>query len=234
MASRLRFGVFAVPSAALSAGFVLGGVGRAHVALAEPSASAAKQMSHGTSARPQPKPIKVDQEALRSRRIFLTGKVSESMAKSFTEQMLYMQACDQDTPVTVFINSHGGSVHAGLAIIDVMSCASMPVATVGYGSCCSMAALILAAGTLGMRSVHANARVMIHEPSASYNKHVVTDMMIRISELALLQGVLEQVLANRCGRSVSEVAFHMARDKYMSAAEAADFGIVDCVLDYLP
>lgn len=188
---------------------------------AAPAAAAAKRAAGGT--------INVDQEMLKLRRIFITGDINDDLAKVVTQQLFFLEAEDPTAPVTVFINSGGGLVHSGLAILDVMTHVSMPLNTVAYGRCFSIAALLLSAGTPGHRSAYENARLMVHEPSCSYPKLQASDMVIKVDELRHTQRTLEEVLSQRTGRTREEIAAAVARDRYMSVAEARDFGLLDHV-----
>jgi len=174
--------------------------------------------------------ISIEQEMLKSRRLFLTGEVNDESAKVIVQQLLYMEAEDPVTPVTLFINSGGGLVHSGLAILDVMSHVRMPVHTVAVGRCFSIAALLLSAGTPGHRCAYEHARVMIHEPSCSFPKLQATEMAIKIAELRNTKRVLEQVLGSKTGRSAADISAAIARDQYMSASEACEFGLIDRVV----
>lgn len=174
--------------------------------------------------------VNVDQEMLKLRRIFLTGDINDDTARVFVQQLLYLEADDPHAPVTIFINSGGGLVHSGLAILDVMSHVSTPLHTVAYGRCFSIAALLLAAGTRGHRSAFSHVRLMIHEPSCSYPKLQCSDIMIKVDELRHTQQTLEQVLSVQTGRPREEISQAVARDRYMSVTEAIDFGIIDTVI----
>lgn len=171
---------------------------------------------------------------LKARRLFITGDINDDSAKVLVQQMLYMEAADPKAPVTLFINSGGGLVHSGLAILDVIASVSMPVHTVGYGRCFSIAAVLLAAGAAGHRRVYGNARLMIHEPSCSYPKLQASDIIIKADELRNTQVTLESILSGFTGKSQEEVSKATMRDKYMSAAEAQAFGIVDVVVPAKP
>lgn len=174
--------------------------------------------------------ISVDQEMIKSRKIFLTGDINDDSAKTFVQQMLFLEAEDPNLPVTIFINSGGGLVHSGLAMLDIMLRVSMPLKTVAYGRCFSIAAVLVAAGTQGQRSAFPHARLMIHEPSCSYPKLQASDIMIKAEELRHTKKVLEEVLSERTGRTHAEVEAAVSRDNYMSAAEAKEFGLIDHVL----
>lgn len=194
---------------------------------APPARPAARPSAQGTRRAGS---VNVDQEMLHLRRIFITGEINDDSAKVVVQQLLYLEAEDPDAPVTIFINSGGGLVHSGIAILDVMSHVSTPLKTVAYGRCFSIAALLLAAGTPGLRLAYSNARLMIHEPSCSYPKLQCSDIMIKVDELRHTQSTLERILSARTGRPEAEIAAAVQRDRYMSVAEAQEFGIIDNVV----
>ncbi|CAJ1346750.1 unnamed protein product, partial [Effrenium voratum] len=174
--------------------------------------------------------VNVDQEMLQSRRIFLTGEVNDDSAKVLIQQLLYLEADDPNAPVTLFINSGGGLVHSGLAIIDVMSSVSMPLKTVGYGRCFSIAAVLLAAGTPGHRCAYERTRLMIHEPSCSYPKLPASDIMVKAEELRKTKQTLEEVLCELTGKPMAQITDMVAKDRYMSVTEARDLGLLDDII----
>jgi len=174
--------------------------------------------------------VSCDQEMLKLRRIFLTGEVNDDSAKRFVQELLYLEAEDPYAPVTIFINSGGGLVHSGLAILDVMSQVVMPLRTIAYGRCFSIAAVLLAAGTPGQRFAFPHARLMIHEPSCAYSKLPVSDMVIKVDELRHTSQVLEELLCEKTGRSPAEVRAAVSRDNYMSVEDARKFGLIDNVV----
>lgn len=174
--------------------------------------------------------VNIDQEMLKSRRLFLTGEVNDDMAKIFVQQLLFLEADDPDAPVTIFINSGGGLVHSGLAILDVMANVSTPLKTVCYGRCFSIAAVLLAAGTPGHRSAYEHARLMIHEPSCSYPKLSASDVILKAEELRNTKETLEAVLSRLTGKPLADIVDAVARDRYMSVQEGRDFGLVDSII----
>lgn len=201
---------------------------------AKPGSPKPEQPRTGASAKRGGPSISCDQEMLRLRRIFMTGDINDDSAKVIIQQLLFLESDDPHAPVTIFINSGGGVVHSGLAILDIMSHVSMPVRTVAYGRCFSIAALLLAAGSPGHRSAYPNTRLMVHEPSCSYPKLQATDMVIKIEELKHTQRTLEDIMAANTGRPREEIAAAIQRDRYMSVQEAVEFGLVDAVIDGRP
>lgn len=203
----------------------------------EPAKEAVKDPAKDAGAgkkTPAARTVNIDQEMLKARRVFLTGEVNDESAKVLTQQLLFLQADDPDTPVTIFINSGGGLVHSGLAILDVMTSVSMPLKTVGYGRCFSIAAVLLAAGTPGNRSAYEHTRMMIHEPSCSYPKLPASDIILKADELRNTKETLETLLSTLTGKPQAMVSDMVARDRYMSVTEAKDFGLVDTIIECKP
>lgn len=167
---------------------------------------------------------------LKRRRIFITGEINDECAKVVAQYLLLFQDEDPRAPVTVFINSGGGLVHSGLAIVDVMRSVSMPLHTVAYGRCHSIAVFLLLAGAPGHRTAYRNTRFMIHEPSCSYQKLQTTDINLKVEELGRQKRQLERVFSEFTGRPVEEVAVTMLRDRYFNVEEALEFGLLDGVV----
>lgn len=190
------------------------------------------EVTQNDQAKASPKRGNIDigQEMLRTRRLFLTGEVNDDNAKVLIQQLLFLEADDPTAPVTIFINSGGGHVHSGLAILDVMATVTVPLRTVACGRCFSIAAVLLAAGTPGQRFAYENVRLMIHEPSCAYPKLTASDLMIKAEELKHTRDALTKLLSSRTGRKEAEVSQAVTHDMYMSVAEAIDFGILDRVL----
>jgi ATP-dependent Clp protease protease subunit len=186
-----------------------------------------EEKKSATAKRPATGNVNVDQEMLKRRVLFLNGEITDDSAKVLVQQLLWLEAEDPQAPVTIYINSGGGFVHSGLALVDVMMSASMPLKTVCAGRCHSMAALVLASGTHSHRSAFGNARMMIHEPSNSYSKMQATDMAIKVAELQNHSHTLARLFAERTGRSEAEILDFFSRDRYMSAKEAKEFGLID-------
>ena len=131
--------------------------------------------------------------------------------------------------IQIYINSPGGSVSDGLAIYDTMRYVDCDIATYCVGLCASMGAFLLAGGTKGKRFILPNSRVMIHQPSAG-TQGTVSDMEISVNEFLKTKRKLNEIMSENTGRSVEEVAEATERDRWMSASEALDFGLVDTVI----
>lgn len=174
--------------------------------------------------------ISMEQEMLKHRRIFITGEINDECARAVAQCLMFFQDESPDAAVTMFINSGGGLVHSGLAIVDLMHSVSTPLHTVAYGRCHSIAVFLLLAGTPGHRLAYENTRFMIHEPSCSYQKLQTTDINLKVEELGRQKRSLERLLSAYTGRPVEDIADIMLRDRYFSADEAVDFGLLDGVV----
>ena len=166
---------------------------------------------------------------LKDRIVFVSGEVEDGMANVVVAQLLFLQAQDSKKEVSMYINSPGGSVTAGLAILDTMRMISCPVATYCVGQAASMGAVLLAAGEKGKRHALPNARIMIHQPWGGAQGKA-SDIEITAREILRLKDVLNGILAEASGKTVEEVLKDTDRDHFMSADEAKDWGIVDKVL----
>ena len=166
---------------------------------------------------------------LKDRIVFVSGEIEDDMANAVVAQLLFLQAQDSKKEVSMYINSPGGSVTAGLAILDTMRMISCPVATYCVGQAASMGAVLLAAGEKGKRHALPNARIMIHQPWGGAQGKA-SDIEITAREILRLKDVLNGILAEASGKTVEEVLKDTDRDHFMSAAEAKDWGLIDKVL----
>ena len=166
---------------------------------------------------------------LKDRIVFVGGEVEDGMANSVIAQLLFLQAEDPKKEVSMYINSPGGSVTAGLAILDTMKMIKCPVATYCIGQAASMGAILLAAGEKGRRHALPNSRIMIHQPWGGAQGKA-SDIEITAREILRLKEVLNGILAVASGKSIESVRQDTDRDHFMSASEAKDWGIVDKVL----
>lgn len=161
---------------------------------------------------------------LSDRQIFMLGPVNDNMANNIVAQLLYLQHKDKKKPITIIINSPGGSVTAGLSIYDTMNSISNEVNTVCIGQACSMGAFILAAGD--NRSAQPSARIMIHQPSGGFSGQS-TDFQIHAKEIGTIKHYLNSVMAHNCGKDVSEIEKDTERDNFLSAYESLAYGLID-------
>lgn len=166
---------------------------------------------------------------LESRIILLFNEINDDLAASVISQLLLLDATDQ-TEIQMYINSPGGSVTAGLAILDVMKKIRAPISTVAVGSCASMAAVLLAAGgTKGRRHALLHAEIMIHQPLGTAQGQA-TDIIIKAEHIKRTRDTLNGLLAEATAKTVTEIAAASERDCFMSAEEAKAFGLIDSVL----
>ena len=165
---------------------------------------------------------------LRERIIFLNGEIEDTMSSLVSAQLLFLEADNPAKPIYVYINSPGGVVTAALAIYDTMQFIKAPVGTLCMGMAASAATLILAAGEAGQRVCLPNASIMLHQPSGGYQGKV-TDIMIHAEESLRLKRLTNSIYARHCGRTYEEVEAALERDRYMSAEQARDWGLVDHV-----
>ena len=166
---------------------------------------------------------------LLDRIVFISGEVNDEMANAVCAQLLFLQSQDAKKEISVYVNSPGGSVTAGLAIYDTMQFVKPPVATYCLGQAASMGAVLLAAGTKGRRFALPNARIMIHQPWGGAEGKA-SDIEITAKEILRLKEVLNGILAKHSGKAVEEVVRDTDRDHFMSAEEAKAWGLVDEVL----
>src|SRR5271166_3240963 len=170
---------------------------------------------------------------LKDRIIFLQGVVDDQSANLIVAQMLFLQFDDPKADIHLYVNSPGGSVTAGLSIYDTMQYLTCDVATYCIGQCASMGAVLLCAGAKGKRNVLPHARVMIHQPLAG-TEGTTTEILIHAKEFIRLKRDLNEILVKHTGRGLDEIEHDTDRDKFMSAREALEYGLVDKVLERLP
>ena len=166
---------------------------------------------------------------LLDRIVFISGEVHDDMANAIVAQLLFLQSQDPKKQINVYINSPGGSVTAGLAIYDTMQFVKCPIATYCIGQAASMGAVLLTAGTKGLRHALPNARIMIHQPSGGAEGKA-TDIEITAKEILRLKEVLNGILAKHSGKKMADVVNDTERDYFMSAEEAKAWGLIDEVL----
>ena len=161
--------------------------------------------------------------------IFLGTQIDDYTANTLQAQLLYLDSVDSGKDISIYINSPGGSVTAGLAIYDTMQYVRCPVQTICMGQACSMAAILLAAGESGKRSILPNARVMIHQPSGGAEGQA-SDIVVSSRELQRIYDVTTKLLSVHTGKSEEEIKKDILRDCYMDADAALQYGIVDKVI----
>jgi len=168
---------------------------------------------------------------LRDRVILLEGEVHDQMANLIVAQLLYLESEDDGKDISLYINSPGGSVTAGMAIYDTMQFIKPEVQTIVMGQACSMGSLLAQAGAKGKRKMLPNARHMIHQPSGGARGQA-TDMEIQVKEILAMKKNLTEIYVqhNSAGKTFEELSKDMERDYFMSAQEALAYGLVDEVI----
>ncbi len=168
---------------------------------------------------------------LKDRIIFLGTGIDDDVANVVVAQLLFLESEDPDKEVTLYINSPGGSVTAGFAIYDTIQYLRCPVATVCIGQAASMGAFLLAGGSPGLRRALPNGRVMIHQPWVAGMQGQATDLEIHAREILNLRHAMNECLAQHTGKSVEEIARDTERDRFLSAREAKEYGLIDHVVE---
>ncbi|ESS14911.1 MAG: ATP-dependent Clp endopeptidase proteolytic subunit ClpP [Burkholderiaceae bacterium] len=167
---------------------------------------------------------------LKERVIFLVGPVNDYTANLVVAQLLFLESENPDKDIHFYINSPGGSVSAGMAIFDTMNFIKPDVSTLCTGMAASMGAFLLAAGAKGKRFSLPNSRVMIHQPLGG-TQGQATDIEIHAREILRLRALLNSILAEQSGQTLERIERDTERDYFMTAQEAADYGLVDKVID---
>lgn len=166
---------------------------------------------------------------LKERIIFVAGEVRDDMANTIVAQLLHLEQESSDKDITLYVNSPGGSVSAGMAIIDTMNFIKPKVSTVCIGMAASMGAMILSQGEKGKRFILPYARVMIHQPLSGIEGQA-SDIILKAAEMEKMKKLLTKMIATSTGQKVSKVESDMDRDYWMEASEAKKYGIVDSVI----
>ena len=167
---------------------------------------------------------------LNDRIIFLSEEVNDATASLVVAQLLFLEGEDPDKDISLYINSPGGSITAGMAIYDTMQYIKCDVATICVGMAASMGAFLLSAGTKGKRLALPNAEIMIHQPSAG-TQGQITDMAIHMKRLETIKARMNRIMAENTGKTVEEVTAACERDNFMTSEEAKEFGLIDRVLE---
>jgi ATP-dependent Clp protease protease subunit len=168
---------------------------------------------------------------LRERVVFVGSAIDDQIANVVVAQLLHLEAEDPDKEIAMYINCPGGVVYAGLAIYDTMQFIKPDVATVCCGIALSMGSLLLAGGAPGKRSALPNARILVHQPSGGFQGQA-TDIQIHAQETLALRRRIEEIYASHTGRPVDEIADALERDRFFTPEQAAEFGLVDRVMQY--
>ncbi len=166
---------------------------------------------------------------LKERIVFLVGPVNDSVASLVTAQLLFLESENPKKEINFYINSPGGLVTSGLGIYDTMQYIKSPVSTLCIGQASSMGSFLLAAGEKGKRFSLPHSRIMVHQPSAGFQGQA-TDIQIHAKEILSLKERLNQIYSKHTGKTLKEISEALERDKFMTAEEAKDFGLIDSVV----
>ncbi|MCL2845470.1 MAG: ATP-dependent Clp protease proteolytic subunit [Chitinivibrionia bacterium] len=173
---------------------------------------------------------KIAEKFLEDRAIFIWEGVNDKSARAVVQQILYFDSLNSDD-ITLYINSPGGSISAGLAIYDAMQFAKSDIRTICMGQAASFGAVLLAAGTKGKRDIWENARVMIHQPLIMGNMvGVASDIEIQAEEMLRIKGIMNGILAKHTGQSVEKIEEDTDRDNFLSADDTVNYGLADNVI----
>jgi ATP-dependent Clp protease, protease subunit len=167
---------------------------------------------------------------LRERVVFLVGPVNDQTANLVVAQLLFLESENPDKDISLYINSPGGSVSAGLSVFDTMNFIKPEVSTLCMGMAASMGSFLLMAGAKGKRFALPNSKIMIHQPSGGAQGQA-TDIEIHAREIIKTREQLNRIYADRTGQSVEKIASDMERDRFMSPTEALDYGLIDQVIE---
>lgn len=170
---------------------------------------------------------------LKERIIFMVGPVNDAVASLVTAQLLFLEAENPDKEISLYINSPGGLVTAGMAIYDTMQYIRPKISTLCIGQAASMGSLLLAAGEKGKRFALPNARIMVHQPSGGFQGQAA-DIEIHAKEILDMRSRLNAIYARHTGQDLEKIEAAMERDRFMTPHEAKEFGLVDEVVDRRP
>ena len=170
---------------------------------------------------------------LNDRIIFLSDEVNDTTASLVVAQLLFLEAQDPDKDISLYINSPGGSVTAGMAIYDTMNFIKCDVATICVGMAASMGAFLLAAGAPGKRSALPNSMIMIHQPLGGAQGQA-TDIKIVADQIIRTRDNINRILSERTGKPIEQIALDTDRDNYMTSAQAKEYGLIDNIFEKRP
>jgi ATP-dependent Clp protease, protease subunit len=170
---------------------------------------------------------------LKERIIFITGGIEDGMATLVVAQMLFLEAENPKKEISMYINSPGGHVTAGLAIYDTMQFIRPPVSTLCCGQAASMASLLLAAGAKDLRFALPNSRIMVHQPSGGFQGQA-TDIMLHAQEILNLKKRLNEIYVKHTGQSLKKIEDALERDTFLTGEMAREFGLIDKVIEKRP
>ena len=166
---------------------------------------------------------------LKDRIIFLGTPINDQVANTIIAQLLYLESEDQEKEISLYLNSPGGVITSGLAIYDTMQYIRAPVSTICLGQAASMGAFLLSSGNKGRRFALPNARIMVHQPLGGAQGQA-SDIQIQAQEIQRLKDKLNGILADQTGQNLEKIAQDTDRDRYMTAEEAKEYGLIDEVM----
>lgn len=166
---------------------------------------------------------------LKDRIIFLGTQINDQVANTIIAQLLYLESEDSEKEIALYINSPGGVITSGLAIYDTMQYINAPVSTICLGQAASMGAFLLSSGATGKRYALPNARIMVHQPLGGAQGQA-SDIQIQAQEIQRLKDKLNGILAAQTGQSLEKISTDTDRDRYMTAEEAKEYGLIDEVM----
>ena len=169
---------------------------------------------------------------LKDRIVFLGSGVNDEVANTIVAQLLYLQSEDPQADIHLYVNSPGGSISAGMAIYDTMQFVTCDIATYCIGQCASMGAVLLTAGTSGKRHALPNSRIMIHQPLAGM-EGTAEEILIHAKEFRRIKERMNQILLKHTGHPLDKIEEDTDRDRFMTAAEAMEYGLVDKVIEHM-
>ena len=167
---------------------------------------------------------------LKERIVFLVGPVNDGVASLVTAQLLFLESENPEKDISIYINSPGGSISAGLAIYDTMQFISPSISTLCIGQAASMGAILLAGGEKGKRFALPNSRIMIHQPLGGFQGQA-SDFEIHAKEILHMKKVVNEILAKHTGQTIKKIEKDTDRDNFLDTTAAIDYGLVDSVLD---
>jgi ATP-dependent Clp protease protease subunit len=172
---------------------------------------------------------------LKERKIFFWGEVDDASCRVATEQLLYLEADNPGEEITLYLNSPGGSITAGMAVYDTMALITSPIKVIVVGLAASMGSIFLCGGTKGRRLLYPHARVLIHQPLIMGTmRGAAVDIHIQAQEMEKLREEMNRILANASGQSIEKIQQDTDRDFYLNAKEAIEYGLADAVVDRIP
>ncbi len=167
---------------------------------------------------------------LEDRIIFLGGEINTDVANSVVAQMLFLEGRDNTKDICLYINSPGGEIDAGLAIMDTMNYIKCDVSTICVGLCASMGAVLLSSGTKGKRFALKNSKIMIHQPLLSHASGKASDIKIVADEILKSRDCINKILAENTGKTISQIEKDTVKDFYLTSCEAKEYNLIDRVL----